>query len=52
MDAVICSSHGRYLAPGKLMLGEGLVDITIEEEKERQMTRVMRKLETCQLFSI
>lgn len=52
MDAVIYSSHGRYLAPGKRMLGEGLVDIMIEEGKEQQMTRVMRKLETCHLFSI
>lgn len=38
MDAVIYPSHGRYLAPVNLMLGEGLLDMMIEEGKERQAT--------------
>lgn len=40
MDAVIYSSHGSYLAPGSLMPGEGLVDMMIEEGKERQTTHM------------
>lgn len=35
MDAVIYSSHGRYMAPAGLVVGEGLVDRVNEERKER-----------------
>lgn len=38
MDTVIYSSHERHLAPVNLMLGEGLLDMMIEEGKERQAT--------------
>lgn len=49
MDAVIYSSHGRYLAPVNRTLGEGLVDEMIEGGKEQLL---MRNRQPCQLFRI